>query len=156
MINKMASKTTEEITEEKNSAIIPCLRYRDAVVAIEWLCEVIGLSKHLVVPQDDGRIAHAQLTLGRSMIMLGSANKDINDNNAYGQLIKQPDELGGTQTQSAYIVVRDADAIYAKAIKAGARIAIDIKDEEYGGRGFSFFDLEGHLWSIGTYDPWQI
>ena len=150
----MTNKPTEAATESMSSAIIPTLRYRDAATAIEWLCEVIGFSKHLIVQQDDGHIAHAQLTLGRGMIMLGSVNNE--NNNVYGQLIKQPDELGDAQTQSAYLVVSNADAIYTKAIKAGARIAIDIKDEDYGGRGFSFFDPEGHLWNIGTYDPWQM
>ncbi len=148
----MTNKPTATTTESMGSAIIPTLRYRDASAAIEWLCDVVGFSKHLIVQQDDGHIAHAQLTLGHSMIMLGSVNNE--NNNAYGQLIKQPDELGDVQTQSAYIVVQDADAIYANIIRAEARIAIDIKDEEYGGRGFSFFDLEGHLWNIGTYNPW--
>ena len=53
------------------------------------------------------------------------------------------------------MVVKDADAVYASAKAAGARIAIEIKDEDYGGRGFACHDLEGqHLWSFGTYNPW--
>jgi uncharacterized glyoxalase superfamily protein PhnB len=66
---------------------------------------------------------------------------------------KQPDEIGGLERQSAYVVVSDADAIYARAKAAGAEIVIEIKDEDYGGRDFSCRDLEGHLWNIGTYDP---
>ena len=69
--------------------------------------------------------------------------------------MKQPDEIGGGQTQSSYVVVNDADAVYASAKAGGAKIVIDIKDEDYGGRGFSCFDMEGHLWNFGTYDPWQ-
>ena len=72
----------------------------------------------------------------------------------YGQLIRQPDEIGGFETQSVYVIVADADAVYASAKAAGAAIVIEIKDEDYGGRGFSCLDLEGHLWSVGTYDPW--
>ena len=62
----------------------------------------------------------------------------------FGRLMKQPDEIGGAETQSGYVVVNDADAVYARAKAAGARIAIEIKDEDYGGRAFSCYDLEGH------------
>jgi len=53
------------------STVIPCLRYRDAPAAIEWLCQTFGFEKQLVVPNGDGAIAHAQLTFGNGMIMLG-------------------------------------------------------------------------------------
>jgi uncharacterized glyoxalase superfamily protein PhnB len=133
----------------QSSTAIPCLRYRDAPAAIEWLCRVFGFEQHLVVPDDAGGIAHAQLVLGGGMVMLGSAR-----DNGYGQLMKLPDEVGGAQTQTSYLVVADADAAHARAVAAGARIALALQDEDYGGRGFSCFDLEGHLWSVGTYDPW--
>src|SRR6185437_3723202 len=84
------------------------------------------------------------------MIMLGSVLKAETE---FGRLMKQPDEIAGAETQSSYIVVLDADAMYARAKAAGAKIVIDIKDENYGGRGFSCYDLEGHLWNFGTYDP---
>ena len=48
----------------------------------------------------------------------------------------------------------DADAVYARAKVAGFEMVIDIKDEDYGGRGFTCRDPEGHLWNVGTYDPW--
>ena len=133
------------------ATVIPCLRYRDAPAAIEWLCENFGFEKQLVVPNDDGTIAHAQLSFGNGMIMLGSVLKVETQ---FGHLIKQPDEIGGVETQSAYVVVFDADAVHARAKGSGAEIVIEIKDEDYGGRGFSCRDLEGHLWSFGTYDPW--
>ena len=133
------------------ATIIPVLRYRDAPAAIEWLCLTFGFEKHLVVPNNDGTIAHAQLSFGNGMIMLGSV---LNDETEFGLLMKQPDEIGGGSTQSAYVVVTDADAIYASAKAGAARIAMQIRDEDYGGRGFSCYDLEGHLWSFGTYDPW--
>jgi uncharacterized glyoxalase superfamily protein PhnB len=107
--------------------------------------------KQLVVPNADGTIVHAQLSFGNGMIMLGSV---LEVETELGRLIKQPDEIGGFETQSAYVVVSDADAIYARAKVAGAEIVIEIKDEDYGGRDFSCRDLEGHLWTIGTYDPW--
>jgi uncharacterized glyoxalase superfamily protein PhnB len=132
------------------STLIPCLRYRDAPGAIDWLCKVFGFQKGLVVPTESGGIAHAQLTLGGGMLMLGSASND----NEYGSFVKLPAEVGGAQTQTVYLVVPDADAVYKKAVAAGMKIAMEIKDEDYGGRGFSGFDPEGHLWSVGTYDPW--
>ena len=57
-------------------------------------------------------------------------------------------------TCQAYLIVADADAVYGRAKAGGAMIVRDIKDEDYGGRGFTCRDLEGHIWSIGTYDPW--
>jgi uncharacterized glyoxalase superfamily protein PhnB len=102
------------------------------------------------VPNADGTIAHAQLSFGNGMIMLGSVLEVETEFSRQ----KQPDEIGGFETQSAYVVVSDADAIYARAKAAGAEIVIEIKDEDYGGRDFSCRDLEGHLWNIGTYDPW--
>ena len=132
------------------ASVIPCLRYRDAPAAIEWLCKTFGFEKHLVVPTDDGSIAHAQLSFGNGMVMLGSVTNEATE---FGLLVKQPDEVGGTTTQSTYLVVNDADAVYASAKAGGARIAMEIRDEDYGGRGFSCHDLEGHLWSFGTYDP---
>jgi uncharacterized glyoxalase superfamily protein PhnB len=93
--------------------------------------------------------AHAQLTLGPGMIMVGSARDD-----AFGRLQSRPVALGGT-TQSPYVVVPDADEVYRRAKAAGAEIVIEIKDEGYGGRGFSCRDPEGHLWNVGTYDPWH-
>jgi uncharacterized glyoxalase superfamily protein PhnB len=131
--------------------VIPCLRYRDAPAAIEWLCSTFGFNKQAVYPNSDGTIAHAQLTFGNGMIMLGSAVEKATE---WGKLIKQPDQIGGAETQSAYLIVSDADVLYARAKAAGAEIVIDIKDEDYGGRGFSCRDIEGHLWSFGTYDPW--
>ncbi len=123
--------------------------YRDAPAALEWLCEVLGFEEQLVVPGPDDTIAHAQLRLGGGMVMVGSAV-----DSEYGRLMKQPEAVGGAETQAPYVVVPDADAVYAKAKGAGWRILIDIKDEDYGGRGYSCRDPEGHLWNFGTYDPW--
>jgi len=134
-----------------SSTVIPCLRYRDAPRMIEWLCSAFGFKRHLVVDDDQGGIAHAQLTLGPGMIMLGSARSG---DDQFGRLQSTPKVLGGT-TQSPYLVVPDADEMYRRAKAAGAEIVIEIKDEDYGGRVFSCRDPEGHLWNIGSYDPWK-
>ena len=138
-----------DLTHTTRSTLIPSLRYNDAPAAIEWLAKAFGFHKNAVYPNADGTIAHAQLTLGGGMIMLGS----ISDNE-YGRRMKQPSEIGGANTHGIYIVVKDTDAVYAQAKAAGAVIAMDIIDNDYGGRGFSCLDPEGHLWSIGSYDPW--
>lgn len=131
-------------------AVIPALRYRDAPAAIDWLCRVLGFERQLVVPGEEGTIVHAQLRLGRGgMIMVGSVM-----DTEFGRLMAQPDEIGGRETQSSYLVVPDADAVHARVVAAGGEIVRAIQDEDYGGRGFTCRDLEGRLWSVGTYDPW--
>jgi uncharacterized glyoxalase superfamily protein PhnB len=132
------------------TTVIPCLSYRDAPAAIAWLCTVFGFEKQLVVPGDNNIIAHAQLSFGNGTVMLGSANRPGSE---FDKLIKQPDDIAGAQTQTIYVVVPDADAVYARVRRAEAEIIIDIKDEDYGGRGFTCRDLERHVWSFGTYDP---
>jgi len=92
---------------------------------------------------------HSQLSFGNGMIMVGS----VIDSD-FGRLMKQPDEIGGAETQMSCVIVDDADAVYASAKAAGSEIVYEIKDEDYGGRGFGCRDLEGHLWFFGTYDPW--
>ncbi len=131
------------------TTVIPTLRYNDAGAAIAWLCRAFGFEKHLVVPGEHGTIAHAQLVFGNGMIMLGSVRDD-----AFGRLRKPPRAVGDVGTQSPYVIVADADRHYARAVAAGAEIVVDIKDEDYGGRGYSCRDPEGHLWNFGTYDPW--
>jgi uncharacterized glyoxalase superfamily protein PhnB len=128
------------------ASIIPCLRYRDAPAAIEFLCNAFGFERQAVYPDDEGGIAHAQLTLGQSMIMLGSHRED-----GFGALQVVPD---GPVTQSAYVVVADADAHHARAVAAGAVVVLPLQTEDYGGRGYSCRDPEGHVWNFGTYDPW--
>ena len=132
------------------ATIIPCLSYDDAPAAIEWLCSAFGFQKHAVYPGPDNTIAHAELTLGDGMIMLGTTK----DDNAYGRAIKPPRYCGGLGTMSPYIVVEDCDAHYAVAMAAGTEIVIDIKTEDYGGRGYTCKDPEGYVWNFGSYDPW--
>ena len=132
-----------------NPTIIPTLRYRDAAAAIEWLCRAFGFEKQLVVPGEDGGIAHAQLAFGNGMIMLGDAHDD-----EYGTLVRPPRDVGGVSTGSPYVIVADVDGHYARAVAGGAKIVLDIEDKDYGGRGYTCRDPEGHVWSFGSYDPW--
>lgn len=136
--------------EQTIATIIPTLRYNDAARAIDWLCQAFGFEKHLVVPGENGTIAHAQLVFGNGMIMIGSARND-----AFGQLQQPPRRVGEAVCQSPYIVVDKVDQHYERAIAAGAEIVIDIRDQDYGGRDYSCRDPEGYLWNFGTYDPWS-
>ena len=135
---------------ESRGIVIPTMRYRNAPAAIEWLCRVFGFTRQAMYENPDGTIAHAELALDGGMIMLGSAKDDD-----FGRRFRSPDEAGGIETRSAYIVVADADAVYARAQAAGATFLRPIQDMEYGSREFTVKDPEGHSWSVGTYDPWK-
>jgi len=130
------------------SSVIPTMRYHDAPRMIAWLCRAFGFREHLVVPDGAGGIAHAELTFGNGMVMVGSARDD-----AFGRLVSTARDAR-TVTQSAYVIVADVDAHYARAKAAGAEIVMPLKDEDYGGRGYSARDPEGQLWNFGSFDPW--
>ena len=146
-INQLIQKNKQM---SQGSLVFPAIRYTDAYAAIEWLCDAFGFTKHLVVPTEDGKIAHAQLKREDVMIMLGSARND-----EFDKYMKCPGELRGINTQSAYLVESNIDEHYARAKAAGAKIILDIKDEDYGGRGYSCQDPQGVIWSFGTYNPWE-
>ncbi len=135
--------------KQNGSVIIPTMQYKDALKAIEWLCKAFGFEKHLVVPGENDSIAHAQLRFGNAMIMIGSKN-----DNEYGKLLRTPEDLNGLNSQAPYIIVENIDDHYEKAVQEGAEIVIEIRDEEYGGRGYTCRDKEGHIWNFGSYNPW--
>ena len=114
------------------STVIPSLRYRDALAAIDWLVTAFGFKKQAVfVAPDNKTVQHAQLTLGLGMIMIGS----VDNGGEGGKFMVQPDEIGFRETAGAYLVVPDADAVYATAKAAGAEMIID-KSEQGGEEGF--------------------
>ncbi len=130
------------------TTIIPGMRYRDAPAAIDWLCDVLGFERHLVVPNEDGTIAHAQLVRGNGMVMLGSARDGEYDD------IVGPSSPEGKLTQSAYIVVEDIKSLYEQVKSTGANIVMELEEQFYGGSLFSVRDPEGQLWNVGSYNPW--
>jgi uncharacterized glyoxalase superfamily protein PhnB len=130
-------------------AIIPTFKYRDAPRAIEFLCAAFGFEKHAVYAGAEGRIDHAQLKLGSDFIMLGSAGNDETWPS------KTPGDLGGA-TGGVYVVLErdeDVDAHCARARAAGANIISEPNSPDYGGRTYGAVDLEGYLWSFGSYRP---
>jgi uncharacterized glyoxalase superfamily protein PhnB len=93
----------------------------------------------MVVDNEDGTIAHAELAFGDGMVMLGTDRDDQYGSHAgHGWL---------------YVVVEDADAHYAQAKAAGAEIVRELEDQDYGSRDYGARDFEGNLWSFGTYQP---
>jgi uncharacterized glyoxalase superfamily protein PhnB len=138
----------EATATHTRSTVIPGLRYKDAHAAIDWLCHVLGFTKHVVYPGPDNTVGHAELALNGGMIMLGTGKDD-----EYGKNFKSPVELG-FETSAIYVVVPDADAVWARAQAAGAPVLRAIMNTDYGSREFTIRDPEGHSWSVGTYDPW--
>ncbi len=136
-------------SKNTSASLIPCLRYRDLASAIDWLCRAFGFECRRQYRDEQVGITHAQLAFGNGMLMVGPVV-----DSEYGQQLRQPDEIGGASIQGIYVIVNSADALYAQAKAAGAQIVVELKDEDYGGRGFTCRDIEGHLWSFGTYDPW--
>jgi len=131
-------------TERIPSNIYPSLTYDDASAAIEWLCRAFGFTKRLVVPGPDDAVVHSELSLGPGVIMVSSTKPDA------GRV--GPRNLPGL-SQGLCVQVDDPDAHYARAKEAGATIVQELRDEEYGSRGYMAKDLEGHVWYFGTYRP---
>jgi uncharacterized glyoxalase superfamily protein PhnB len=128
--------------------VIPWLRYEDATAAIEWLCRAFGMREHFVIRDEHGGIAHAQLTLGDGMIMVGEARDD-------GLNVKTP-AAAGCVTQGIYAVVDDVEGAYARARGAGAEIVNELVKTEHGSTDFVVRDIGGHVWNFGTYRPDRI
>jgi uncharacterized glyoxalase superfamily protein PhnB len=132
-------------TQVGSATMHPFARYEDALAAVEWLEQAFGLERRMVVPSDDGGVVHAELGLGGSVFMLGSAGgTDIG---------VQPAKRVGTATGGVYVVIDDVDAHCERARAAGAEITREPEDTPYDSREYTALDLEGHPWSFGTYVP---
>jgi uncharacterized glyoxalase superfamily protein PhnB len=139
------------LAKNTRATLISNLTYHDARAAIDWLCETFGFEKRAAYEGEGGSIAHAELAFGNGMVMVGS----INTASEFGRLIAQPAEIGGRETQTIYVIADDLDEIHRRVQASGVQILMKLEDKSYGGRGFSCRDLEGHVWSFGTYDPWD-
>jgi uncharacterized glyoxalase superfamily protein PhnB len=122
------------------------MSYEDAPAAIEWLVAAFGFEAVAVFPAADGTINHAELRLGdEGWVMLSSTHDDKFN-------VRTPLALGAS-TQGIAAYVEDIDAHYARAVAAGAEMVDDLKGTDYGSRGYTARDPEGHLWSFGNYRP---
>ena len=120
--------------------LFPVLIYDDAQRAIDFLERAFGFERH-EVHAENGTVGHAELRLGSEFVMLSSAGAG---DEAFSQ---------GAGRASLYLAVDDPDAHHARATGAGAELVRDLKDEDYGSRGYTARDPEGNLWSFGTYRP---
>jgi uncharacterized glyoxalase superfamily protein PhnB len=126
-------------------SIFPGLRYKDAPAAIAWLEQAFGFEQVVVYTGPDGGVAHAELSFQGNVVMLGAERQD-----AYP--VQSPLSVNAS-TQGLYVCVEDVDALWERAMAAGAAVVRPLADTDYGSREFSVRDPEGHLWSFGTYDP---
>ena len=123
--------------------IFPCLYYRDASSAINWLAEAFGFVERLRVAGPGETIIHAEMTFGLGTIMLRTARPEVG-------LLSPRDLPGVNQVVSIY--VEDPDKHHAQAKSAGAEITQELASEEHA-RGYTARDPEGNFWYFGTYQP---
>lgn len=129
---------------DNNRCVIwPVLTYRDARAAISFLTEAFGFEQTTAYARNDDPsiVEHAELrsSLGGG-VMLGTTGKD---DSPFGGRVPGND--------SVYIVCDDPDRPFKRAVAAGAEVVRELRDEDYGSRGFTVRDPEGSLWSFGTY-----
>ena len=124
--------------------IFPILRYNDARAAIQSLCVMFGFLEVFSVPESGPSVRQAHLKLGTNVVMLGSVRP--------GEGMASPQALGAA-TQALYVYVEDLDAHYERARLAGAQIVSLPEDTDFGSREYHVRDVEGHLWTFGTFLP---
>ena len=123
--------------------------YQDAAAAIDWLCAAFGFEVRLKVEGDGGRIEHSELTYGDGVIMV--SNEGPVPGRPQLDLMRSPKTIGGQTTQSLMVYVDDANAHFARAKAAGAKVSAEPKVTDYGedywaDRSYGATDLEGHHW----------
>ena len=123
--------------EPNAPTIYATLRYDDAPAAIRFLAEAFGFQAD-AVHEEGGMVSHALLGFGRDLVMLSSRRPN------------DPFDLGRC---CLYVAVDDPDAHHARATAAGARILMELTDQNYGSREYAAFDPEGNIWCFGTYRP---
>lgn len=122
--------------------IFPILRYGDARTAIRWLDDAFGFGLVFVVPESGPFVRHAQLKLGGSIVMLGSVRPD--DGLASPSVTAAP-------TQALCVHVEDVQAVYRRAVAAGARIVAAPSVSDVGFLEFHVSDPEGHPWIFSSF-----
>jgi PhnB protein len=122
--------------------VTPYLYVDRAAAAIDFYCSVLGAKERMRMAGPDGRIGHAELDLGDSMIMLADESPDID--------VRGPRAIGGTPI-SLHVYVEDADVVFDRAIQAGARVLRPIENQFYGDRSGQFEDPFGHRWNVATH-----
>jgi uncharacterized glyoxalase superfamily protein PhnB len=131
-------------TKETVIGVWPTLVYRDGQAALKFLTEGLGFTLVASYPGEaEGSIAHSELTWpAGGGVMVSSIDRN-----------KEPNEFDklAAQIASVYLVCDDPDALWPRVMAAGATVVREMREEDYGSRGFSVADPEGNVWSIGTY-----
>ncbi|MEW2634422.1 VOC family protein [Streptomyces sp. NPDC048389] len=127
----------------QSPSICPTLLYADAKAAIRQLTETFGFSEHAVYEGEDGGVLHAELTQGNGMVMLGTKGTG----SEFDKLMEGGGPVG------LFVHVDDVDAHHGRAVEHGAEIVMPPTDQDYGSRDYMARDLEGNVWSFGTYAP---
>jgi len=122
--------------------VIPYLSVDGAGAAIEFYSAVFGATERVRMPMPDGRVGHAELQIGDSVVMLADESPEMD--------VRGPKSVGGTPvTLSVY--VEDVDDVFDKAIGAGASVLRPVDNQFYGDRSGQFEDPFGHRWSVATH-----
>jgi PhnB protein len=122
--------------------ITPYLAVDDAAEAIEYYKRAFGAKERGRMEAPGGKIGHAELELGDSLVMLSDALPQFST--------RPPTELGGTSV-SVFMYVEDVDAVVKQAVDAGGTVTIEVADQFWGDRFGTVQDPFGHLWSIATH-----
>src|SRR5438067_13800267 len=122
--------------------ITPYLAVDNAAAAIEYYKKAFGAKERVRMDGPEGKIAHAELEIGDSLVMLSDPFAQATT--------KSPKELGGT-TGGVFMYVEDVDAVVKQAVDAGAEVTMDVADQFWGDRFGSVRDPFGHEWSIATH-----
>jgi PhnB protein len=122
--------------------VAPYLSIEGAAEAIGFYCDVLGATERGRMPGPDGKIGHAELSLGDSLIMLSDSMPEMGG--------PSPKALGGSPV-TMMVYVEDADAVFKKAVSAGAKEISPVQDQFYGDRSGQFEDPWGHRWNVATH-----
>ena len=128
--------------------LIPATRYADCEAALAFLKKVIGMEELAVHRDDSGANRHVEMKMGDSLFMFGPE-----DDRPFARYMTAPRDTGGRETTTMYVIVADVETHNAKAMAAGATIVVPLEDQDFGGMTYSLRDPEGHVWTIGNYDP---
>jgi PhnB protein len=122
--------------------VTPYLIAQDANRALAWYAEAFGAEETMRIPGANGTVSHAEFRIGDSMVMIGEQTAEYQ---AFA-----PPHYGGTSV-SLVLYVEDVDAVFARAVSAGAKAGRPPEDKPYGDRMGSLTDPFGHVWHVATH-----
>ncbi len=124
-------------------SLTPALIVRDVAEAIEFYKRAFGAKKRRVFHGPDESIVHAEIQIGDSIMMLSPEFPEMN--------VFSPQSSGGGISVSMYVYVEDVDAVFKKAVSAGATVMMPLEDAFWGDRAGGLVDPFGHRWMLATH-----